>query len=175
MSGKSLIDMFSQYGLLSSEEEREEALDLYDDGEDDDFNALEILSEIASDRQIWFSLGDCADENVIEEIIGNFSELARIANGRLTISNLKTNPDVGAPLTNDQELSITLQLDNDQHHFSFSKIDPDTFISEFSTWAYQILEGDFLLINEDHPFGYHIPKALIKELEAIGLKNWVFT
>lgn len=174
MNPKDLINIFTKHGFISSDaEEVEEALELVDEDEEAEINALELLSEYACDNQVWFSLGDCVDEEIIEEFISNFDNLLEITEGKVSIEGLSSTPEAGTKISENQEVKISFSWNNKDFEFSFSKVEPDSFVNGFAQWAYEALNGDFLLINDDHPFGYHIPKEMIKELENIGLKNYV--
>ena len=96
MNPKDLINIFTKHGFISSDaEEVEEALELVDEDEEAEINALELLSEYACDNQIWFSLGDCVDEEIIEEFISNFDNLLEITEGKVSIEGLSSTPEAG--------------------------------------------------------------------------------
>ena len=174
MTPKELVSLFTKHGLISDVvSEIDEALELVDEDEEAEINALELLSEYASERQIWFSLGDCVEEEVVEEFKSNFENLLAISDGKISIEGLSSTPEAGTKIDENQQIKISFFWNNKNHEFLFSKVEPDSFVSDFSKWAFEALNDNFLLINDDHPFGYHIPKELINELESIGLKNHV--
>jgi hypothetical protein len=174
MSPKDLISVFTNHGLISeNQDEQEAALDLLDEDEDITVNALELLAEFASEKSIWFSLGDCVDEDVIEEFMKNFTKIMEISSSNIKLENLSVNPEVGTKIGG-SNINISFSWNFKNYTFSFSKFEPSAFINGFASWAFEVFDGDFLFINEDHPFGYHIPKKLIKELNAIGLESSPF-
>jgi hypothetical protein len=174
MTPKELVSLFTKHGLISDDAaEIDEALELVDEDEEAEINALELLSEYADERQIWFSLGDCVEEEIVEEFKSNFENLLEISEGKISIKGLSSTPEAGTKISENQQIKISFVWNNKDYEFSFSKVEPDSFVNGFSKWAFEALNGDFLLINDDHPFGYHIPKELINELESIGLKNYV--
>lgn len=172
MSPNELINVFTKHKLISDDpDEREDALELIDEDEDPEINALELLAEYAADNSIDFSLGDCVDEDVIEEFMSNFDSVLEVSDGRITADNLKVSPEIGTSVKDSQKIEITFDCNSKQYCFSFSKVEPDGFIDGFSKWLFEAFDGDFLFINDDRSFGYVIPKALIKELESTGLEN----
>ena len=172
MNPNELVEVFEKYGFISGRAlNREDALDLMDEELEASINALELLSELAEDRLIWFSLGDCVDEDVVEEFLANFEKIKEISDGKVAPVNLKVTPEVGTAVDEEQGILITFDWNGKTYEFSFSKIEPDEFVSGFSKWAFDAFDEEFLFVNEDHPFGYHLPKKLIDELDAIGLHN----
>ncbi|MEH6451358.1 MAG: hypothetical protein V7765_22035, partial [Oleispira sp.] len=80
MNPTKLVDLFYKYGVVSTDDtEHEDVLDLIDEEEEPEINALEILAEIASEKSIWYSLGDCVDEEIIQEFKANFDEILEIS------------------------------------------------------------------------------------------------
>ena len=171
MSAKAIVDMFSKYNLISEGEEVEGALDLYDEDEDFAFNVIEMLSEIAYERQVWFSLGDCVPEDVIGEFVENFEKLNEASEGAVSVNEIEAFPPAGTSIKEDEPIKISFTHNDSEFEFSFSQLEPDPFINSFSKWAFSALNGGFLLINEDHPFGYCLQKEMIAELESAGITN----
>jgi hypothetical protein len=174
MSPNELINLFTKYNLIPNDPDAlEEALELLEEGEETSLHALELLAEYADENTIDVNQGDCCPEDVIEEFVDNFKGVVDVSNGKVAAKNIKASPKVGVPVKHDQEIQITFDWNSKQYSFSFSKVEPDDFIDGFAKWLFEAFDGDFLFIKDDLAFGYVIPKALIKELEAIGLVNHV--
>ncbi|WP_057831442.1 hypothetical protein [Colwellia sp. TT2012] len=174
MSPNELINLFTKHNLIPNDpEEQEEALDLIDEDEDSELNALELLAEFAADNSIDLSLGDCVPKDVIGEFMANFEQVAEVSKGKVKAQNLKVTPEVGTTVNETKDIEITFDWNSKNYSFSFSKVEPDGFIDEFSKWVFEAFDGNFLFIKDDLSFGYVIPKTLIKELESIGLENAV--
>ena len=172
MNSNQLVDLFYKYGVASTDDtEREEILELIDDDEEPEINALEILAEIASEKSIYYSLGDCIDEEIIQEFKANFDEVLEICDGKIEISDFHISPEVGTEISISDKITVSFKWNDKPYEWCFSKVDNENFVKSFTQWLYEALDGDFLFIYEDQPFGYYIPNDLIKELESIGLKN----
>ncbi len=172
MNSDTVINLLIKHGLINEEDASfEDIVDLVDEEMEPFEMALEILSEVASDKLIFYSLGDnCDAEELVESFAANIDEIIEISDGKIQISDLQLQPplDSGGEVDEGEDMTISFTWNGREYSWTFSLYENDEFVEGFTKWVYEALDGDFMFVYEDHPFGYHINKNLIKDLEDIG-------
>ena len=117
MNSNELVNVFSKYGLIPDNPlKKEEALNIIDEDEELDIIAHELLAEYASDQSISLLLGDCVDEDVIEEFVDNFEMIKEMSGGKVAVSDLKVSPEIGSKIEG-QEITISFTWNDKRYEF----------------------------------------------------------
>lgn len=177
MNLRSIVNLYVTHGITSKDQVSIKDLEeIIDKDMENDVIALEVLSEIASDRILVYSLasGGWDSGNLIDQFYSNIEWVIEVANGKVEISDVKLTPPVNNDGEEDTDLEMVIEFSHNgqSHKWSFSRNCNDNFIVSFTKWAYSALDGNLLYFG-DGPLAYYIPKELIKELETLGIKNEV--
>ncbi|MCP4976247.1 MAG: hypothetical protein GY931_08815 [Maribacter sp.] len=175
MNLNEIIDLLERYGVISKENiSKDELEDIIDEDMEPDEIAFAVLSELAEDCYLFYSLADGGweDGNLIGSFYSNVERIVEMSKGKIELSDLVLSPPLNSKGEEDEDMDMTISFiqNGSKYEWCFSLDENDNFIEGFTKWAYQALEGNFLYTG-DGPIGYHLPKGLIRELEELGIEN----
>ena len=170
-----IINLLIKYEVIEKESlSNEELLESIDEDMEPDEIVFEILAEAADESSLFYSLSDGGwiRGNLIGEFYSNVEAIVEMSDGKIEISDLVLLPPLNKKGEEDENTDMTISFTQNgkKYKWCFSLNQNDNFIEGFSKWAYEALNGDYLYTG-DGPIGYHLPKALIKELEKLGIEN----
>jgi hypothetical protein len=137
--------------------------------------AEEIFAELLEDKQVFYALdiGGWDDDDLVGEFANTIIEYIEASNDIISINNFKTsNPvDENGDIDEDEFMTIEFDHDNNHYHWEFTLEEPDVYFREITKWAEDALDGNVLFFGDESFVAYCIPRALVNDLEQIGIKS----